>query len=300
MEMGNELNPELTKKLVIGTAQFGLDYGISNFSGKVNQKEVNAILKFASEMGIKFLDTATAYGDSEEAIGQSVISSNEFKIISKCHKESHTRQQVFDSLDHSLKKLGSKQLYGYLAHDFQSIQSEEFYESLQAAKTFNKAIKIGVSAYYPWQVEWIFENVEIDIIQFPYNLFDRRFKYLLPELRKRKIEVHVRSVFLQGLFFLPIKQLGNHFNPIKPILKKLDNLTDKYELGIPDLLLNFCLAENLIDKTLIGVTSVNELKQNVQSLNVFQLMQNEKIFEQLDDFEIHDESILLPFNWPMT
>lgn len=106
-------------KLVLGTAQFGLDYGINNKRGKLSKKEVFKILTYAKKNEIETLDTAYGYGDSEKIIGE-FIKKNKicFKIISKLPKcNSKTVEYIFLK---SLAKLSQDKIYGYLIHDFES------------------------------------------------------------------------------------------------------------------------------------------------------------------------------------
>lgn len=295
--MSNLTQSELVKKLALGTAQFGLDYGISNKAGKVAQIDVNRILELAKKVGLETIDTAVNYGDSEKTLGKAPLDLEDFQIVSKCPGGKFSKREMEQMISRTLANLGVETLYGFLAHDYESLKNETFWDCLREFKESGTIKNIGVSVYYPWQAEWLTDNLNIDIIQFPYNIFDQRFKYLLPDLKQKNIEVHIRSVFLQGLFFLPVEKLSGHFDGIKSRISDLQTICNTYEVSISDLLLNFCLIENMIDKAIIGVTSLNELKQNIQTLNAFQMMHEENIFDQLHEFEIHDESVLLPFNW---
>ena len=101
----------LIKKLALGTVQFGLDYGISNSIGKITQSSINEILKFSQDVGIKYIDTAASYGDSELAIGNSSVQSQEFKIISKCPSDCKIDKQICESVSNSLRNLQKEFLY---------------------------------------------------------------------------------------------------------------------------------------------------------------------------------------------
>ncbi len=100
-------------KIALGTVQFGINYGISNTHGKTNANEVNDILTFAKEVGINTLDTAYAYGDSEQVIGNIPIS-NDYKIITKYSGSKGVDKEFKDSID----RLKQRMIYGYLFHNF--------------------------------------------------------------------------------------------------------------------------------------------------------------------------------------
>ncbi|MCG8572052.1 MAG: aldo/keto reductase, partial [Spirochaetes bacterium] len=209
-------------KIGLGTAQFGLNYGINNSRGKIPTSEINEILLFAQKNGIDLLDTAYAYGESEKVIGQNNEIINSFRIITKFPpKIKHPIKELFFE---SLTNLKRSTIYGYLIHDFQTYLSNKVILSiLKELKSERKVAKIGFSLYYPDQLKYLFDNnLKIDIIQIPYNIFDRRFDDLLPLAKKEKIEVHIRSVFLQGLVFKDPKILNSHFDNFIPKLKKLN------------------------------------------------------------------------------
>ena len=107
-------------KLALGTVQFGLDYGISNKTGQVEAKDVKSILEHARRQGLKTLDTAAAYGTSEEVLGDTIATSH-FEIFSKF--PANTSAETFEQLlDESLQKLKVPMLKAYLAHDFKTLQ----------------------------------------------------------------------------------------------------------------------------------------------------------------------------------
>ena len=209
-------------KLALGTAQFGFDYGISNIFGRVKNMEISSILKLAKNNNINLLDTAKAYGNSEDVIGN--FKKDNFIIITKlaavpknCKDvESYVQASVSDSL----KKLKVKNLYGVLLHEPSDLfgdKGPELINSLNQLKFSKKVKKIGVSIYGPDQLEKIIKLLKIDIVQAPLNLVDRRLERSgwLAKLCNLGIEVHVRSVFLQGLLLMPQKKLPKNFEKWK-------------------------------------------------------------------------------------
>lgn len=284
------------KKLALGSAQFGLDYGISNLKGKIKPEEVVGILKEASVAGIDILDTAIAYGDSEVSIGNAMDRSHtQFDIISKIPSGTQP-EQLLSLVKSSLKRLGKKRIKGFLTHNFKLYQQKEIRKLLQKIRNDGLVNQIGVSVYHPREVRWLLDNkIDFDIVQLPFNIFDRRFEPLFPLLKEKNTEIHVRSVFLQGLLFMDSKNLSQHFNPVKDKLATLRQLSKKNDIPLQAIMLNFALMQKEIDKVIIGVTSVYQLKSNLEAFSY----RNKYIFIEklINKFKVTDEQILLPFNW---
>jgi uncharacterized protein len=286
----------MTNKIVLGTANFGLNYGINNSKGKVSDEEITRILLLAKESGVSIIDTAQAYGDAEERLGIILrkIKSN-LKIVTK-FKPSF-REKVSELVDCSLCKLGTKNLYGVLFHEFKDfLKDKRVFSELKYLKKQGKINKIGFSVYYPSEIEFLFNsNIDFDFIQFPYNVFDRRFDYLLNELKARNVEIHTRSVFLQGLVFMKPEKLPNSLKGANKSITELLNITKKSNMSISKLCLNFVLRNQFIDKVVIGVDSFMQFEQNILDIRGAFFMDN--IDEQLEKLRIEDEKIILPFNW---
>jgi aryl-alcohol dehydrogenase-like predicted oxidoreductase len=190
-------------KLCLGTAQFGLDYGINNSRGKIRLNEITEILNYAHENEILMLDTASAYGNSESALGDAFDKiNNEFQLITKYPANIQERPYLW--IDTSLRRLGKSKIYGYLFHNYSIFyEHPEYIEDFVRIKQSGKALKIGFSLYYPSEAEYILKNnIPCDIVQVPYNIFDQRFGSLFQELKSKEIAIHVRSIFLQGFFFI--------------------------------------------------------------------------------------------------
>lgn len=253
---------KINQKLALGTVQFGLNYGISNIYGKTNKNEVGRILEFAWANGIKTIDTAGDYGNSEEVLGKQM--NHPFEIITKLSIHKKDIAEIKISLDESLKKLNVENLYALLVHDAENlITNKEIWGALLAFKAKGVIKKIGYSLYYPYQLEQLIDlNMVPDIIQIPYNIIDNRFKSWLIELKKINCEIHSRSVFLQGLFFRKPEDLPNHFNEIKPLLKKLHEQFIDIEKLAAWLLLEV-IKERNIDKVVFGVNNLEQLQNNL-------------------------------------
>jgi aryl-alcohol dehydrogenase-like predicted oxidoreductase len=278
-----------SNKLGLGTAQFGLDYGISNNQGQTKEAEVSTILKQALLLGITILDTAHQYGQSENVLGKNDLSN--FLVVSKF--ASIPEETNLDDLLHSaLIRLGVERLYGYMAHSSDYLlDNPDIWDSLVKLKSEGKVRKIGYSLYSPTQLEELLScGMVPDLVQVPYNVFDRRFEPWLKILKDRNVEIHSRSAFLQGLFFMNPDELPEHFNSIKTTLKDVKNqFSSDNELS--GALLYFCVSNPFIDKVIIGINNVDQLTSNITELNSVRQ-------STWKDYGINDNSILLPYKWP--
>lgn len=272
-------------KIGIGSVQFGLDYGIANKKGQTDSCEVSKILNYALCNNIHIIDTAAVYGSSELILGQNDLSG--FKIISKFLTQSN--ETVNSQFNASITKLNVKYLYGYLAHrPLAVIQNRENWAELLELKSQGLIEKIGFSLNSPAELEAVLENNMCpDLIQVPYNYFDNRFKSLLIELKEKGCEIHSRSTFLQGLFFTNPAKLPEYFDEVKGHLIQLQQTVK----DLPRALLNYVIQQPFIDKVIIGVETLSQLKENYEDC--------EKATILSDCLEFISDEILMPSNWPV-
>lgn len=279
------------KKLALGTVQFGLNYGISNHEGQTPEKEVKEILNLAHQTGIKTLDTAWAYGSSEQVLGKTLPSDHTFEIVSK-FPTIDPGKSISDYLQESLERLGAKSFYGYLAHTADLLkQNNALWSELQRLKAERLVSKIGYSLYSPSELQYLLSMKMIpDLIQIPYNIFDRRFEPHFEMLRDSGIEIHTRSAFLQGLFFTDPEKLPAFFDSVKSQLK----LVKEEFSSVADLsasLLYFCASHPAVSRVVVGVNTADQLSDNLNGLKTVKI-------KEWPLFSIKDESILLPYHWP--
>lgn len=283
-------------KIVLGTVQFGLPYGISNKRGQIPRKEVFDILGTALKSGITMLDTANAYGDSEQVIGDFIREKRlKFKIISKLPQ--CKIGQVKTIAEESLDRLAIKSFYGYLFHDIRTyVKDPAIYKLLCGLKEKRVIRKIGFSLYNTKDLEFILKkNIKIGLVQVPYSVFDRRFEKYFTLLKKKNIEIHVRSVFLQGLVFKNPETLPNYFNPAKSNLSAFIRISRESGIPLVSLALGFVLSNRLIDKVLVGVDSLKNLREIINSQDDMKRVR--AVYSKLALLEIRNNKILLPFNW---
>lgn len=246
-----------SNKIGLGTVQFGLDYGVSNKQGQTHINEVGKILETARLKGVDLIDTASGYGNAENVLGQFDLSM--FKVITKFMPIQELKLETL--LKQSLDKLNIEKLYAYLAHRPLSLLKDDSWKELRDLKEIGFVEKIGYSLNDPFELEKLLElGYYPDIIQVPFNYFDRRFEEQIKKLKNIGCEIHTRSAFLQGLFFMQTKNMSSFFNPVKSIIYELQ---DSYKESLSKVLLNYCLLQEGIDKVVIGVNDSNQLLENL-------------------------------------
>ena len=286
---------EKIQRLILGTAQFGLNYGISNKHGQITQSEINAILNKASQASITTLDTAAVYGDSEDRIGTSYRETKyNFQIISKYPPNS--AKSITECFQTSLNRLKVDRLHAYLLHSFSTYSNNPaIIAELKQLKDAGKVDKIGISLYHPEEaLELIDHKVKLDVVQFPYSVFDRRFEAVLPLLRQRGVETHARSIYLQGLYFIAPEQLPANFSTVSSKIASLQQLASHNNIPLAAMLLGFALSNCNITNIVVGVESLKTLKENIDFCGT---IINEQVMQQLHLFQEDNENIILPYNW---
>lgn len=289
----------MISKLILGTVQFGLEYGINNTTGIPTKQNLKSILDLAYENGINILDTAEAYGDSQQKIGEyHNNSANKFNIITKFNSISKEYpKRIIDRVYQNLEILNVDKLYCYMFHSFKDF--ENYFEIYRKDLLFliNRGIidKIGVSLYTNNELESVLKFDEISLVQLPFNLLDNDKKrgVFLKKAKLKGIEIHTRSVFLQGLFFKKTSELGDKIKPLESYLRSLNDLCDK-DYKINDLALNYACNKKYIDRVLIGVDNVFQLKANIASekRNI-----QKEILKKIEAIDVKEIELLNPSNW---
>ena len=273
------------QKIGLGTVQFGSHYGISNKSGKTETEEVSRILNIASKHHLRILDTASAYGDAEKVLGLNDL--NRFSVISKFMPPGDT-DALSRQLQNTLADLNIENLYGYLAHrPLHLLENLYLWDELQKYRKKKIIQKIGFSLNKPEELDQLLKaGITPDLVQIPYNYFDRRFEESLKILKEQNCEIHTRSAFLQGLFFKKREELSLFFNDVKPLIETLHQNVRH----LPASLLVFAMNHPLIDHVIVGVENSGQLVENLTML---------EHAEPLPDLDSKlPEKILMPSNWP--
>ena len=285
-------------KIILGTVQFGLNYGINNKKGIPSKNEIFKIFNYAFDNKIRILDSAEVYGNSHSLIGEFHTKNPDkiFDVITKIPKgfEGDINKKIYNYL-FELKVNSLKSIF---FHSFSDIKKNNAaLKDLVYLKKLGLVESIGVSLYDDFEILDALNYDEIDILQIPYNLFDNSTikNNLMNKIKKKGKIIHTRSAFLQGLFFVDIKKTKNKV-ALKLIseLNSIKSLSKKYKISIAELALNYCIFNQNVDNVLIGVDNLNHLKQNLSFLN------NEislDLINQIDNIKINDLKLLNPSLW---
>ena len=281
-------------KIGIGTVQFGLHYGINNSKGVPDNEEIKKIFILAAESGIQVVDTAPGYGDAESKIRQ--FSEQKFKVVTKFPVVKDGEELEY-RLSSSLNKLKTNSVYGYLAHNSDNLLTHPvLWRTLLRAREKGQIKKIGYSLYSCEQLEKLLELKMIpDLVQLPYSILDRKFEAFLSQLKTLKTEIHVRSVFLQGFYFMNDSTLPEKLNPLKKNLQELHQCCEKFGVTIGSLALNFVLYNKFIDNAIIGVDTTVQLQHNIETVQSWK--QNPEISEHINRIQVVNKELLNPANW---
>lgn len=284
-------------KLALGTVQFGLDYGIANKQGRVPFDEARAMLEHASSNGIDTLDTAIAYGDSEKRLGEIGVQS--WNVVSKLPPVpadcGDVAKWAVSAVKGSLGRLGIRKLYGLLLHrpvELLGPGGAKLYDALDSLKREGLVEKTGVSVYDPSELNALCLAFHFDLVQAPFSVLDRRLIETgwLPRLGEQGTELHVRSIFLQGLLLMPRADRPRSFD-------RWSDLWDRYEdwlagTGLTRLqaCVRYALAFPEISKVVIGVDSLEQLRDIIRAA--------EGPAPRVGDaFQTHEEDLLNPARW---
>lgn len=287
-------------KIILGTVQFGLDYGINNSNGKPAASVVKTILDTAFSENIQILDTAEAYGNAHEVIGEYHKSSqNKFKIITKfSSSEVGLPTGLVQRVKHHLETLNVSSLHCYMFHSFGDFETyyESFKEDIKQLKTEGLVEKFGVSIYENNEIESLLEYDELDVIQLPFNLLDnaQQRSRVLQKAKNKGKEIHTRSVYLQGLFFRDENDLPIKLQALKKELNEIKGIASSNNIGLSDLALAYVSQQDYIDKILIGVETVEQLKLNLNALRTSLPIE---ILNRIGELNVNDKLLLNPSNW---
>ena len=286
------------KKIILGTVQFGVDYGINNNDGKPNYSKIQSMLDFAFSNNIIYLDSAEAYGNSHEIIGKYHMNSqNKFQITTKfCANRPDLPKNISERVHLNLKILNISNLYCYMFHSYNDYIKyySVFNSELKELKNQGKVLKIGVSLHSNKDIHDVLKNRDIDLIQFHYNLLDNRSqrKEVILEAKKNGVEIQTRSTFLQGLFFKDVKTINNPLSNLIKYLQELKKLVNSCDLQ--GLALNYAISNSDIDNILIGVDNIDQLKKNLTCIDENQY---KDIYDKVDSINVTEENLLNPSNW---
>jgi len=279
----------MSNKIILGTVQFGLDYGVSNRKGIPSNNELNEIFSIAKVSGISLLDTAPSYGNAEKRIGD--FSHENFKIITKINNID-SAETLQNSINNSLNNLKSNFLYGCLFHNVNEIfQNLYLWEELNNFKKLGLIKKIGVSLYHPKDLEnLLLLKITPDIIQIPFNIIDRRFESYFERLIKLNVEIHVRSIFLQGLLINFDLMSNSKFSKWDSHWNKYKNWLKSQQISPLEAAISHVNAFKEISYCVIGVEDSLQLKQII-------LASKNKALKAPKSLVSFDDKLINPYLW---
>jgi aryl-alcohol dehydrogenase-like predicted oxidoreductase len=262
----------LRVKLGLGSAQFGMDYGVTNTRGRVSANEVGRILGLAGAAGIDTIDTASLYGDAEAVLGSALIGRPAFRLVTKTPKLDSPgpgvtfADRVETTFDNSCRKLGVSRVHGLLFHrasDLLSAEGPAAWARAESLKSAGRIARIGVSIADIDSGMHVARRYPIEIAQLPVNILDQRAlkSGFADDLRSRDVELHARSPFLQGVLAAPIDSLPAFLGAARRHLERLAAALAVQGMSLMEGALRFVLGLSAVDRVIVGVTSAGEIER---------------------------------------
>ena len=285
------------RRLALGTAQLGQHYGIANRSGPPSPDEARSILRCARVANIDTLDTAMMYGNSERILGS--IGVRGLRIVTKLPplglQEPDVTAWVRRRISESLQRLGVESLHALLLHhptDALGPDAGPLLGALRSLKQEGMVRKIGVSIYDPADLGELMQAMEIDLVQAPYNVLDRRLfrSGWLDRLHRDGVEVHARSAFLQGLLLMRESELPSRFAAWRPLLSMWEKWIREQGLTAVRASLGFVLRTAGIDRVIVGVETAAQLQEIVESARALET-------DVPSEFACDDVDLIDPSRW---
>jgi aryl-alcohol dehydrogenase-like predicted oxidoreductase len=296
------------QKLGLGTVQFGLPYGMTNESGQLDQREVAAVLNLAQERGIQLLDTGRLYGEAEKVIGECLDASGAtgFRIVTKtpAFEGKPINDDDIDVLragfEQSLADLGVAQVYGLMVHHAEDLLcngGERIFECLLQWRQQGRCQRIGASVYNRGQIDQILARYPIDLVQVPFNVFDQRLLHdgTLGRLKAAGVEVHARSIFLQGVVLSDPQRLPDRFQPYLDLLMNFGETVASAGGTRLAGALDFVRGITEIDGVIVGVSCLSEFRDILDAYDKEPLSPIDYL-----PFACNDENLINPMRWSET
>ena len=295
--------PGIESQLGLGTVQFGLDYGIANANGKPSDATVAEILAESLQHAGGIIDTAPAYGDAETRLGSLLPESADCRIISKTAARSNLRsfeqsdaEVVRTTFLASLQRLRREAVYGLLVHHGTDVLlpgGERLIDTLVALRGARLVRKIGVSIYTADELDGILDVFVPEIVQLPLSVADQRLLKSghLAKLKKLGVEIHVRSVFLQGLLLAEPKALPDFMQSVARQFARIATASTK--AGPLATCLGFARQVPEVDCVIAGATTAGEWR-GIQSA----FEGSQKIEMDFAALAIENPDLLHPGKWP--
>lgn len=294
-------------KLCLGTVQLGMDYGVQGGS-KPSQEKAEAVLDFAAQNGVDALDTAAAYGDAEQVLGNFFLTRPELisrmKVIAKlpagaliAGNEDSWESVVLANAAGSIQRMGLVQLKAYLFHDAACIFDDRAVRALYAAVREGLAQKAGVSVYTPQEAMKALEYDEIGVIQVPYNLFDQRLDRcgFFKKAKEKGTEVYARSSLLQGLLAMDPDRLPERVRFAEGYLREYRAICARFNLTPLKAAVGFAVHHPGIDYVVFGVDTREQLEDYISARE--ERLPEEMVCQLERAFAETEEKLVNPSLW---
>jgi len=294
--VGFDIN-NVSSRLALGTVQFGLPYGVANQGGQVSEQEVHNILRLARQSGMNTLDTAAGYGVSEQVLG--TIGVEDWRVITKVpplpENCGDVSRWIHDVVTESLEKLRFSKLNGLLLHrplELLQPSGKAIYRQLVSLKEEGLVEKIGFSVYSPNDLDALWDDFRPDLVQVPFNAFDRRIETSgwLQKMHQAKVEIHSRSVFLQGLLLMDDKARPEKFNRWDDLWCNWQGWLNENDLSPLQGALAFVKSQVEIDRIVVGVDSSLQLEEILAAAQV-------PTHRASDNLASEDTNLIDPSQW---
>lgn len=293
-------------RLGLGTAQFGMPYGVTNSVGQLPEQEVGRILGLAADAGISFIDTACLYGASEIVLGRTLPADHRFSIITKTPRFDRSSgpdrigSGVLRGFERSLSHLRQSCLYGLMAHDADDLLGpcgEVLWRQLTALRSAGGVEKIGASIYHGVQIDALLQRFDLDIVQLPISVLDRRLIEggQIARLASRGVEIHARSVFLQGLLLADPNKIDPRFGVLGRHVTGLHEAFAAVGMSPVEGALHAVLEITDIAAAVVGVTSSAEL---AEIIDAYRRAPSPLPSLALQEWALDDITVLDPSRWP--
>ncbi len=284
-------------RLVLGTAQLGMPYGINNRRGQPSALDALEIVREAWCGGIVEFDTAQTYGISEQILGKTFVDlgiENEAKTLTKMDPQLDLsdRGALEECLEKSLERLRVKKIFGLMLHHENQLNywNDTFREWLNEKHCSGLIGSFGVSLYTPSKALEALKMDEIQFLQIPTNICDRRFEeagvFTLAEANHKTI--YIRSIYLQGLLLKPPEDVPDFMRFALKTIHKVRSLAQEMSLSVEELCLGYVIERWPKSRIIFGVETKEQVLQNLSFCGKdFPLSAIKKIEGELMNCEEH-------------
>jgi aryl-alcohol dehydrogenase-like predicted oxidoreductase len=288
-------------RIGLGTVQFGMPYGVSNLDGQVSRGEVARILETAYREGVRFLDTASAYGESESVLGEALSGNDAFRIVTKtvplrCATFSQPELEIVRmGFANSLSRLRCQRTDTLMVHHADDLLvpgGARLYEQLLEWRELGLANRIGASVYSAQQIDALTSRYELSVLQVPINVLDQRLVRdgTLSRLEEKGVAVHARSVFLQGLLLADPNRLPSAFARWHGLFQDFWRRSTESGTSPLEAAIGFVCRQPAVECVLVGVLSADHLMECVRAARTCRVV-------DLDDLASYETDLIDPREW---